>query len=424
MTLILLFGLFFALLALEIPVAFAMGLAAMTVLWTLDINLMLVPQRLFTCINSFPLMAVPFFILAGMIMNKGGITKRIVSFAQVLVGHFYGGLAQVNIMASMLFAGISGSCSADAAAIGSMVIPAMRRDGYDANFSVAVTATSATIGAIIPPSITMIIYSSITNLSIASLFAAGIVPGVLIGFALMAVVRFYAPRRGYKKGTRASFSAILRRGKEAIWAIIAPIIIVGGILTGVFTATEAGVVAVVYCFLVSTVIYREMTWSGIKEVLEEAAVLTSIPMLILAFASIFGWVLAHQMFSQVVFGALSVFGQNEHLVMLAIIIMLLIIGLFVEGLAALLIFTPVLMPVGAMFGWDPVHLALIIIMTTLIGTTTPPVGLQLFIASAIGKIPVMKVTFIWPFAGAMVLIVLLVAYIPELATFIPNLLFA
>lgn len=421
--LLVLFVIFLTLLFLGLPVAYSMGIASVSVLFLMGtVPTILVPQRLFLAINSFPLMAVPFFILAGLLMNYGGLTRRIVNLSNALVGHFSGGLAHVNILASMLFAGVSGSASADASAIGSMLIPAMREDGYDAPFSVGVTASSATIGPIIPPSIVMVIYGSMTALSIGALFMGGIIPGVLIGLGLMLVVYFFSIRRKYKAGKRAPLTLVIRRIIETTPAIIAPVIILGGILTGIFTATEAGVVACVYAFTIGCAVYREIKFSDFKKIFVESAVMTSVVMFILATASIFGWLLAYLQFSKAIVRILLSISSNPHVIYFLIVMLLLIIGLFIEALAAIIIFVPVLIPVANHFGFDQIHFALVIIITMLIGTVTPPVGLQLYIACAIAKISVSKAT-VWPFIAVMVVVLLLIVYFPPLVTYIPGLFF-
>ena len=421
--LLVLFVIFLTLLFLGLPVAYSMGIASVSVLFLMGtVPTILVPQRLFLAINSFPLMAVPFFILAGLLMNYGGLTRRIVNLSNALVGHFSGGLAHVNILASMLFAGVSGSASADASAIGSMLIPAMREDGYDAPFSVGVTASSATIGPIIPPSIVMVIYGSMTALSIGALFMGGIIPGILIGLGLMLVVYFFSIRRKYKAAKRAPLSLVVRRIIETTPAIIAPVIILGGILTGIFTATEAGVVACVYAFTIGCVVYKEIKFSDFKKIFVESAVMTSVVMFILATASIFGWLLAYLQFSKNIVRILLSISSNPHVIYFLIVMLLLIIGLFIEALAAIIIFVPVLIPVANYFGFDQIHFALVIIITMLIGTVTPPVGLQLYIACAIAKISVSKAT-VWPFIAVMVVVLLLIVYFPPLVTYIPGLFF-
>ena len=406
------------------PVAFCMGIAAVATLFYMGtVPLIVVPQRLFLSINSFPLMAVPFFILAGYLMNEAGVTSRLVNLSKALVGHFRGGLAHVNVLTSMLFAGVSGSTSADAAAIGSMLIPAMKEDGYDANFSVGVTASSATIGAIIPPSIIMILYGSITNLSIGMLFLAGAIPGIMIGFGQMGIVFIYALKKGYKKTSKTPWGERFYHMKRSVLALFAPVIIIGGIIWGIFTATEAGAIAAVYSFFLGFFVYKTIKPSDVKRILVNAAVMTSIPMIILATASIFGWILARQQFSAFVVNFLISLSDNPQIVFVLITLMLLIIGLFIEAVASMIIFVPLLLPVAAQFGFDQIHFAIIVIITLLIGTITPPVGLQLYITCAIARIGVSQATAVWPFVAIMVLIVLLLIFVPELVTFLPNLVF-
>ncbi len=290
--------LFLVLLSWGMPVTFCMGISAVvTLIYMKTVPLILVPQRLFLSINSFSLMAVPFFILAGYLMNEAGVTQRLVNLSKAFVGHFKGGLAHVNVLTSMFFAGISGSTSADAAAIGSMLIPAMKKDGYDANFSVGVTASSATIGAIIPPSLVMVVYGSLTDLSIGMLFLGGAIPGILIGFGQMGVVYLYALKRGYRAGSKIKWREKLHHIKGSVLALFAPVIIIGGIIMGIFTATEAGAIAAVYSFILGFFVYKEIKVSDIKRILVNAAVMTSVPMIIVATASIFGWILAQQRFS-------------------------------------------------------------------------------------------------------------------------------
>ena len=413
-------AIFFIFVFLGMPVAFCMLFAGIVAIIGIgEISFLLVPQKLFLSLNSFPMMAVPFFILAGQIMNTGGITRRLVDLSKALIGHVRGGLAQVNILTSMLFSGISGSASADAAAIGAVMIPAMVEDGYDPPFSVGVTASSACIGPIIPPSIVMVIYGSLTNISIAALFLAGVIPGVLIGFSLMFVVFLYARKRGYRSHEKASFVQIMRSFKGAFWALVAPVIIIGGILTGAFTATEAGVVACVYSFIVGMFIYRELSFRQIKDVVLSSAITTAMAMIIISGASVFGWVLAYKQLSGVLIDGLMAISNNPHVIYLLLVALLMIIGLFIEGLAAMIIFIPVLTPVAEQMGYDPIHFALIVIITILIGTVTPPVGLQLYISCAVARIPVSKAT-VWAFVAAMLAVLLLLLFVPSLVTFVPN----
>lgn len=401
-----------------------MGIAAVvTLVYMKTVPLILVPQRLFLSINSFSLMAVPFFILAGYLMNEAGVTQRLVNLSKAFVGHFKGGLAHVNVLTSMFFAGISGSTSADAAAVGSMLIPAMKKDGYDANFSVGVTASSATIGAIIPPSLVMVIYGSLTELSIGMLFLAGAIPGILIGFGQMGVVYVYALKRGYRASFKMPWRERLHYIKESVLPLFAPVIIIGGIIMGIFTATEAGAIAAVYSFVLGFFVYREIKPSDIKRILVNAAVMTSIPMIIVATASIFGWILAHQRFSAFVVDFLLSLSKNPTTLFIIIVLMLFVIGLFVEALAAMIIFTPLLFPIAGQLGFDQIHFAVIIVITLLIGTITPPVGLQLYITCAIAEISVSRATAVWPFVLIMLLLVILFIFVPQLVIYLPNLVF-
>lgn len=381
-----------------------------------------VAERMVNSINSFPLLAVPFFILAGVIMNRGGLTKEMVEVSKAFVGHFRGGTAQVNVTANMILSGVSGSASADCAAIGSMLIPTMVREGYPKGFSVGITAAASCIGPIIPPSIIMVIYGSMTNLSIGRLFLAGALPGIAIGLALMTVVWYMARRQGFPRHPKVPWSQRLQVTVRAIPALLAPAVILGGIITGYYTATEAGVVACVYGLAVGLFVYREIKLNDVMSILLEAVEMTAIPVFILATASIFGFLLTIHGFGPIVVDYLKSLNLGASELLLAIVFLLLLVGMFVEGLAALLIFVPVFMPLVPAFGLDHIHFALVVIVTILIGTITPPVGLQLYIASAIGGIQIDEAT-VWPFIGAMVFVVLVMVFFPPLVTFVPNLVF-
>lgn len=420
MALILLLGVFLVLLFAGIPVATSMLFASIVNILFVGIPPVLAAERLLGSINSFPLLAVPFFILAGIIMNRAGLTRRLIDVSRAFVGHFHGGTAQVNVLASIFFSGISGSASADAAAIGSMLIPAMKEEGYDAGFAVGVTAASATIGPIIPPSIVMIIYSSMTGISIAALFVAGILPGLAIGGALMVIVALISRRRNYPHQEKMPWRPRICVIWGAIPALMAPLIILGGIISGLYTPTEAGVIACVYGLFVGFFVYRELKLGDLAPLLAEAVEITAIPVFILASASIFGWLLAFHGFGQMVVDFLTSLGLGRVGLLAVIVLMLLLIGLVIEGLAALIIFVPVFMPMIPVFGLDDLQFALIVIVTILIGTVTPPVGLQLYIAAAIGKTSLSEVT-IWPFVFAMVGVVAVMVLFPQFVVFLPRL---
>lgn len=420
MEIALLLGIFLVLLFAGVPVATAMLFSSIVNILYIGIPPVIASERMLSSINSFPLLAVPFFILAGVIMNRAGLTARLVDVSRAFVGHFYGGTAQVNVLASIFFSGISGSASADAAAIGSMLIPTMKREGYDPGFSVGITAASATIGPIIPPSIVMVIYGSMTNLSIGALFLAGILPGLAIGAALMVIVAIMSKRRNYPRQTRIPWRARLCIVWRSTPALMAPGIILGGIVFGLYTATEAGVIAAVYGLFVGFFVYRELKLSDLLPLLAESVEMTAIPVFILASASIFGWLLAFHGFGTMVVDALEALNLDGSGLLLVLVIVLLLIGLIIEGLAALIIFVPVFMPLIPAFGLDELQFALIIIVTILIGTVTPPVGLQLYIAASIGKTSLSEIV-VWPFVFAMIAVVVAMVLFPPFVTFVPRL---
>ena len=405
-----------------VPVGVAMLLASIVNVTLFGIPQTIIAERMLNSINSFTLLAVPFFILSGVIMNRGGLTTRMVEVSKAFVGHFRGGTAHVNVIANMILAGVSGSASADCAAIGSMLIPTMKREGYPAGFAVGLTAAASCIGPIIPPSIVMVIYAAMTNLSVARLFLAGAIPGVLIGLALMIVIAWMARRLNFPRHERILFKARWWIVLNAVPALAAPGIIIAGIISGYYTATEAGVAACVYGLIVGVFVYREIGWNDVWPIMAEAVEMTAIPMFILASASVFGWLLTVYGFGPLLVGWLKSLALGPITMLLLIVLLLMIVGLFVDGLAALLIFVPVFMPLVPAFGLDHIHFALIVIVTILIGTITPPVGLQLYIASAIGKVSLSEVT-VWPFVWSMVSVVILIVFVPEIATFLPDLVF-
>lgn len=414
---------FITLLLLGMPVAFAMAISGTFALFGLsNISWILVPQRMFLALNSFPFLAIPLFILAGELMNTGGITRRIVNFADSLLRQLRGGLAYVNVLTNIIMAGFSGSATADAVAIGSIMIPAMVDDDYPPGFSAGLTASASCIGPIIPPSITMVMYGAITGVSIGSMFLGGFIPGLLIGIGLMILVWLYAKKYNFKSSKRATLSEIFASFKDAIWALIAPIIILVGIISGIITATEAGVIAVVYAFIVGVFIYKEIDIKDIPKVLAKAGLSTAVPSIIISCSAVFGWILARENFAIGITDLFMSISTNPDIVYFMIILMLFIIGLFVDGSVAIIVFSPILFPIGNQMGYDPIHFALVIVITIMIGTVTPPVGLQLYIASSIAKIPISKVT-IWPFVAVMMLVLFLITYVPVLVTFIPHLVF-
>ena len=416
---------FLALLALGCPIAIGMCFASFAALFwgNTTVPLTVVPQRMFVTIDSFSMMAIPLFILAGELMNSAGITRRIVNFCSALVGHIRGGLAHVNILASMLFAGISGAAAADSASLGSMLIPAMIEDGYDADFSVAVTATSSTIGPIIPPSIMMIIYGSMAGVSIGALFMGGVIPGILIGIVLMVIAYIISCKRGYKAEAKKSLGEIFVAFKESLVALVMPLIVLGGILFGIFTTTEAGCIAVVYA-LIAGAAMRELHLKDLFRIFLSAALTTASTMFVLASAQALGWILARAQFPQMVVKALLGVSDNGTVIFLLILLFLFVLGFFMDGTAPMIILIPVFLPVIAQYGWDPIQFADCIIMMLLVGAVTPPVGVLLFICCGIAKISIAQAAkAVWPFVFGEIAVILLCVFIPQLITFLPDMIY-
>lgn len=423
-TMIITIVLFMIMLLMGFPVAYAMGIAGM---WGLldfgTVSDVMAAQKCFSTMNSFTLMAVPFYILAGELMNTGGITRKLIRFCSLLLQHWRGALAHANVLVSMIMAGFAGSATADAVSVGAIMIPAMEEDNYTPEFSAGVTAASSCIGPIIPPSLTMVIYGGITGLSIGTLFMAGIVPGILIGFAQMGVCAYYGRKENWAKKKRAKLREILSAAWDAKWALVAPVIVLGGIMSGAFTATEAGIVLVIYSFFVSVFAYKEIKLKDIPALLNKACVSMAIPCMIICLASLFGQVITRGNFATILCGDLLDITTNPTLILLMVIGILFVVGLFLDGTVAMMIFVPVLFPIGNIVGLDPIFFAIIIMITILVGTITPPIGLQLFIAAGIAKVPVTKVV-IWPFVLVMVALLIVFTFVPEFITLVPKLLSA
>lgn len=415
---------FFLTLALGIPVAFCLALTSLVVLLALgDVPLHLIPQRMFTGMDSFPLMAVPFFIIAGELMNSAGITQSIIRLATALVGHIRGGLALVNVVASMFFAGISGSAVADAAALGSILIPAMEDDGYDKTFAASVTAAAAVIGPIIPPSIPMVIFAMVSPVSVGALFLAGVVPGVLIGLGLMIISYVLARRHHYgTKRSRVSFLELLECFRAAIIPMLMPIIILGGILSGVFTPTEAAAIAVAYAIAVGFIVLRTVKLKDVPGILFRSMVVTSTIMMVIACANIFSWILSTQQIPQVVGQAIGSITTNPWVLLLLINIILLVLGCFLEGIAAMIVMVPILLPLSNAAGIDPLHFGIVVVMNLMIGLITPPLGLCLFVTCSVAKVDLTRlIRACSPFIVVEIVTLIIVTYWPGLVLFIPRL---
>lgn len=419
--LILLMIIFFALLIVRVPIAFAIGLSAISTIIYIGMPFTTVINQMFTGLDSFPLLAVPLFLLVGKLMNDGGITDRLLRFAGTIVGHIRGGLAHINVAVSMLFAGLSGSAAADAAAIGGMMIPAMKRARFDAGFSVAITAASATLGVIIPPSIMMVVYGAMGQISIGALFLAGIVPGIMIGLVQMAYSYFLAVKHDYPSEPRATLPEVGSAFASSFPALLLPLIILGGITSGIFTATEAAAVAVVYG-LILMIFYRTFNPIRLIKTFSESVVDFSLPMMAVASAGIMGWLIAYlqgpEMISEFIMGITSsYFG-----VFTLLIIFLIIIGTFMSPIPAIIIFLPIIQGLGEAAQIHDVQLGVIVCLTLALGMVTPPYGIALLISSQIGQITTIRafVSTI-PIIGLMLLVIFSGVLIPDLFLFLPKL---
>lgn len=420
-----LFGTMFLFIALGVPISFALGLSTVTALVTFapDMPLMLVVQRMFTGINSFPIMCIPFFILAGEFMSAGDISYKLIDLANVFVGRIRGGLAHVNILASMFFGGVSGSATADASSLGAILIPTMNKNGYDNDFSVAVTATSAPIGIIIPPSNVMIVYATVGgSVSISGLFLAGIIPGILVGVGLMVVAYLICVKRGYDVDTSLEWSKVPKAILNGIPPLITFVIILGGILGGIFTPTESAVVAAFYAFCLAVFAYKTVRLKDIPKVTRRAAVMTSVVLLLIGVSSIFGWLLAFAKIPVVLAEALLSITSNKYLLLLLIFLCLLVVGTFMDATPAVIIFAPIFLPLVQKLGMDPIQFGIILVVSFAIGNYTPPVGAVLFITCGLGKISIDKAfKAIVPFMISTVIVALLVIYVEPITMFLPRL---
>ncbi len=419
---VILFGSFLILLILRIPISFTLSVSSILTMLYLKIPPMVIGQKMADVLDNFSLMAIPFFILAGQIMADSGIAKRLVDFSSILVGRIRGGLTFVNIVASMFFGGMSGSSVADTASIGSILIPSMVEKGYDRDYSIAVTVTSSTQGLIIPPSHNAIIYAyAAGGLSIAKLFMAGAIPGVMIGLFLMIPSYIIAVKRKYPVEKSISVKEALKITKEAFFGLFTIVIILGGILTGVFTATESSAIAVVYALFVAAFIYKEMPFSKFWQILWDASKTIVAVMFLIASAATFGWLLAYLRIPDAIAQAVLSVSHNKYLVLLMINVVLLLLGMIMDMAPLILITTPIFLPIVTKLGVDPIHFGIIMLMNLGIGLCTPPVGNTLFVGCIVGKMKVEDVVkSLWPFYIAMVAVVLLVTYVPFFAMWLPS----
>jgi tripartite ATP-independent transporter DctM subunit len=421
-----LFALLLVLITLGVPILLVMGVVGLAgILATPTLVPALFPQKMFAMLDNFSLLALPYFILAGELISAGGISKKLVEFAETVVGHWRGGLGHASVVSSMVFAGVSGSSVADTSAIGSILVPAMKDHGYKPGFAAALVACAGTIGAIIPPSMTMIVYGSMANVSIGGLFLGGIVPGILIGLGLMVVIKLYSLNVAFPELRRTSGAFDVRRVAKAavnVWpALIAPVLVVGGILTGAFTATEAGVVACFYGFFVGFFIYRKLKLRDLPNIFIRAGVTTAMVSGIIGVAGAFGWLLSYLNFNDIVLSGIMGITGSKLGVMLLLMAVMLILTMFVDSMAVLIILIPVAVVIGRNFGIDEFQLGLMMVMATQIGSTTPPVAVLLFVATSIAGCRYSEtIRYCWTFIIAEVVVLLAVVFIPDLASWIPH----
>jgi tripartite ATP-independent transporter DctM subunit len=422
MMLTILIGSFFLLLILGMPIALVMGTSAAITFLVEGIDSVVMAQRTFTATNSFALLAIPMFMLAGNIMERTGITEDIIDFSNKCVGHIRGGLAHTTCLAGMILAAMCGSNNASASAIGSMMIPGLRKEGYDAGFSASLVAAAGNLGPIIPPSIIMIIYSSATNLPITQLFMSGVIPGILMGVGFMIYSARHAKKLGMEPRPRAPLTVVVKSFIKAFFALLTPLIIMVSIVGGFCTATESGAIACLYSIIYG-IVRRRLTLKDLVDSLYQAAQSTLAPMIVICFAAAFAYLLTYANFGTVTVSAITAITTNKYLIMILLILLITLIGMFVEVTAALIMMIPMFTTVIATFGYDPLYFAIIAIITFCIGAITPPVGITLYVSCGIAKIPLSEAMRpIWPFAFIMLSVTLAIVFIPGIATWLPSIL--
>lgn len=417
-----LFGSFILLLVLKVPISISLTISSILTALFLKIPLLIVAQRMVKGVESFSLLAIPFFIIAGEMMGTGGMSKRLIDLSNVFVGRIQGGLAQINVLTSMIFGGISGSAVADVSSEGTIIIPVMKQKGYDDDFSVAVTVATSCEGVIIPPSHNMIIYAvAAGGVSVGKLFMAGVVPGILLGLATMVLCWYIAKKRNYPKEEKITFIQGIRTIWKSLLGIGTIVIIMGGVLSGYFTATESAAIAALYAFIVTFFVYREIPLRAIKGILFNTLSTLAMVMSLIAAASAFGYLMAYLRVPAMATELLLSISNNKYILLLLINILLLVLGALMDMAPIIIIVTPILMPVISSIGVDPVHFGVILMLNLAVGLCTPPVGSALFVGCSVGKIPIEKVTrALLPFYAIMVLVLLLITYIPDMVMFLPS----
>lgn len=420
-----LFGMMFVLILANMPIAFAIGIATLISLWLhTPVPSVVVPQRILVSLDSYVMLSIPLFILAGYLMETGGISERIVRLANALVGFIRGGLAMVVIVATIIFSGLSGSSVADTAAIGSVMIPTMSRRGYSKEFSTALVAAAGGMGILVPPCILMIIYAMLTETSVAQLFAAGFLPAFIMGLGMILITYAIARRRGFPVEAHFSIQEVLGAARRAFLPLLMPFIILGGILLGVFTVTESAAVAVVYGFVLTMLVYREIHLRDLPGILVKTAVTTGVVSLLIAMSTAFGWVMGRERIPHLIAEFIGSISSSPVIFLLAVNILLLITGTFMDGAAAIILMVPILAPIGAALGIHPIHFGIVLTANVGIGMVTPPFGLTLFTACGIGGVGISDIfKDLLPFIAVMIVALFLITYWPSMTLFVPRLLF-
>jgi len=424
MTVGILFGSFFILMLIGIPIAIALGISSLITIFfatTLDTNIII--QNGFYSLNDFPLLAIPLFIAAGVLMGSGGISKRLLNLANVLIGYIAGGLAAVTVLASMFFAAISGSGPATVAAIGSFMIPDMKKNNYPLGFATALTAAAGSIGVIIPPSIPFVMFGVVGTVSIGSLFLAGIVPGIVMGLCLIAVSLVIAKKNNYVgTGSPPTIKDVLKALNEAKFALLVPVIILGGIYAGIFSPTESAAVAVVYAFVIGVFVYKELSFKDLYQSFASAALSSAVTLIIIGFSVSFAYLMTRERIPVILTEFITSISESPIVILLLILLLLLIVGMFIDAISSVVVLTPILLPITSSIGIDPIHFGVVMVTALSIGYVTPPLGVNLFVASGIGKISFEKVSIaIIPFLIMLIVALLIIAFVPGLSLFIPNL---
>jgi len=422
MAVFILLGVFILLLLLRVPIALTLAISSLATGLYMHIDLAAIVQRMVGGVNSFSLIAIPFFILAGEIMNEGGISRRLINLANVVVGRIRGGLALVNVMTSTFFGGISGSALADVSSLGSVLIPMMKKSGYDSDYAVSVTVASAAQGVVIPPSHNMIIYSTAAGgVSVGALFMGGLVPGLLLGVSLLALTYFIAVKRNYPKGEAVKKEEIPKIIREGLLGLFTAVIIMGGIISGIFTATESAAIGALYAFIITFFVYRDIPISQFKVILYRTFRTLSMVMFLIAASSGFGWILALLKVPAMATDFILAVSPNDFTTLLLINLILLLLGMVMDMAPLILITTPILLPIAVSIGMDPVHFGVVLVLNLAIGLITPPVGSVLFVGSAIGQLPIEKVAkSMLPFYAVLITVLILTTFIPSIVMFLPE----